>query len=93
MEETLWESMAWLTPLSLLAGGLIAAALMRFFDKANWREVAESRGAENEDLRHKIEDLEARVVQLEAQYQGLASLKSEQIAHLVLEGLEAHRGD
>lgn len=78
---------------AIMLGGAIGAAISRFFDKSNWREVAEARGAENEDLRHRIEDLEERVHELEAQVQGLAVLKSEQIAHLVLEGMESHRGD
>ena len=55
--------------------------------------MAESRGAEIDDLKDAQEALEKRVKHLEAQIEGLIALKSEQIAHLVLEGMETHQGD
>ncbi len=78
---------------AILVGGVIGAAVLRMLDKSNWRNVAESRGAEIDDLREKQEDLEKRVRSLEAQIDGLIALKSEQIAHLVVEGIETHQGD
>ncbi len=78
---------------AIVVGGAIGAAVSRFLDKSNWRNVAESRGAEIDDLREKQVDLEKRVRNLEAQIAGLIALKSEQIAHLVLEGMETHQGD
>ena len=78
---------------AIVLGGVIGAAVLRVLDKSNWRNVAESRGAEIDDLKDKQKDLEKRVRNLEAQIDGLIALKSEQIAHLVLEGMETHRGD
>lgn len=78
---------------AIVLGGLIGTAWTRYMDKSNWRNVAESRGAEIDDLRDKQEALEKRVANLEAQIEGLVALKSEQIAHLVLEGLETHQGE
>lgn len=78
---------------AIVLGGLIGTALTRFMDKSNWRNVAESRGAEIDDLRDKQDALEKRVGNLEAQIEGLVALKSEQIAHLVLEGMETHQGE
>lgn len=81
------------TAVAVVLGGMVGAAVARFLDKSNWRDVAESRGAEIDDLKVAQEDLEKRVKYLEAQIEGLIALKSEQIAHLVLEGMETHRGD
>lgn len=78
---------------AIVVGGAIGAAVARFLDKSNWRDVAESRGAEIDDLKDKQDELEKRVVHLEAQIEGLVALKSEQIAHLVIEGITVHRGD
>ncbi len=80
---------------AILIGGAIGAVIARFLDKSSWRDVAESRGAENEDLRRDLDSLrsefDARVSLLEAQIEGLIALKSEQIAHLVLKGIQDHR--
>ncbi len=81
------------TAVAVVLGGMAGAAVARFLDKSNWRDVAESRGAEIDDLKDAQEALEGRVAYLEAQIEGLIALKSEQIAHLVLEGMETHRGD
>lgn len=80
-------------PIAIVIGGALGAALKTFLDKSNWRDVAESRGAENDDLRTRVDDLEEKVDFLEAQIEGLIALKSEQIAHLVLEGIQSHRGN
>jgi hypothetical protein len=77
---------------AIVLGGALGAAAARFLDKSNWRNVAESRGAEIEDNDRRITDLEKKVKHLEAQIEGLIALKSEQIAHLVLEGMKTHRG-
>ena len=82
----------WITAAIIFAGA-VGAGIARFLDKSNWRDVAESRGAEIDDLKDKQDELEGRVAYLEAQIEGLVALKSEQIAHLVLEGLQDHRGD
>lgn len=79
-------------PVAVILGGFLGALLSKFLDKSDWRNVAESRGAENEDLRHKVDDLEKRVKHLEAQIDGVLAIKSEEIAHRVLEGLRSHRG-
>ncbi len=83
----LWAAVA------LIVAGAVGAGVARYLDKSNWRDVAEARGAEIIDNDRRIEELEGRVTHLEAQIEGLVALKSEQIAHLVLEGMEVHRGD
>ncbi len=78
---------------AIVLAGVVGAAIARFMDKSNWRDVAESRGEEIDDYERRLGELEEKVENLEAQVEGLIALKSEQIAHLVLEGMETHQGD
>ena len=87
------ENFSWVIPFAIVIGAALGAGIKSYLDKSNWRDVAESRGAENDDLRERVEDLEKAVSHLEAQIEGLVALKSEQIAHLVLEGIQSHRGN
>ena len=87
------SNLGWWVPLAIVIGGALGAAIKTYLDKSNWRDVAESRGAENDDLRQRVDDLEEKVDLLEAQIEGLIALKSEQIAHLVVEGIQDHRGN
>ena len=89
----MFDNLSWVIPFAIVIGAALGAAIKSYLDKSNWRDVAESRGAENDDLRDRVGDLEEKVEHLEAQIEGLIALKSEQIAHLVLEGIQSHRGN
>lgn len=87
------SNLGWWVPLAIAIGGALGAALKTYLDKSNWRDVAESRGAEIEDYERRLNELEEKVDLLEAQIEGLIALKSETIAHLVIEGIQDHRGN
>lgn len=91
LKEVFVDVAIWIS-VAVVVAAAIGAGVARYFDKSDWRNVAESRGAEIEDNDRRIEDLENRVKLLEAQILGMAVIKSEQIAHLVLEGLNKHGG-
>ena len=88
-----WDKMdnlgIWISVATII-GAAIGAGISRFWDKSNWRDVAESRGEKINDLEAKQKEIDSRVKYLEAQVQGLITLKSEQIAHLVVESIQSH---
>lgn len=77
-------------PIALVLGGVIGAALGRWFSDSHgeWKELAQVREEANEDLRRRVTELEQKAAHLEGQLQAYMALKSDEIVLKVIQGLE-----